>query len=126
MPALLTRMSTAPQAVATVAAASCTLKVISSATTVPQLKWTPSNDRYDHFDTHDFIPVDKGTQFTVTTANAKTPIVIAGDLSAEGMEELEVRIDREVNVSLTALSCSVSMEIVIGPTFWNALVKGSW
>ena len=85
-------------------ASSCRLKVITSATTVPQLKWTPKRDRYEHFDTNSFIAVGESTQLKVVCDDSATPISISGDMSAQGMGSVELKVDREVKLLLKALN----------------------
>ena len=91
-------------------AASCKLKVITSATTVPKLKWIPNRGRYDHYDTNDFIAIGDTAKLTITTANTSAPIKVAGDLPIAGEGRVELNIDREVKLSLKATNPQGVME----------------
>ncbi len=83
-------------------AASCRLKVITSSTTVPQLQWTPSRTRHDHYDANCFVAVDEATTLRVEAENAEASITVTGDLTAASTGFLELEVAREANLVLKA------------------------
>jgi hypothetical protein len=90
-------------------AANCRLKVIASATTVPRLHWAPSRPRYDAYDTNDFVALNGGEALVVETDRPAT-VTVSGDLTAQGRGRLELPVNRDARVVLTADNPGGAME----------------
>jgi len=80
-------------------AASCRLKVIASASTVPRLRWRPSRGRYCAYDTNDFVALDRGQALTVESTATAT-VSVSGDLTARGRRRVVVPVERDARLVL--------------------------